>query len=409
VALFALGWVAVQALVQPALPLPALEDLQPKLQHLEQAADRYTAVAVGSSRVFREVIPEVFDERMGPLTGREERLFNLGAKGMRLPEAVVVLEWLLERRPQRLELVIFELADCDPFLDPRNALSDREVAWHTWDATRRAVAGAWSDPDPGRGRGERAGATLAHLRHWLARTAAAGRGRELVPLLERGQPGDSVREPMDLAEYMGRTRGWVPLEAEMQAGYEARQAEYRGHIPEYFERVRELRTQRDARRPLSEYEAGLIEQVRALCAGHGLQLVFVIMPSLSLEAHLLRAQDAGRLPELLVYNDPRRYPFFYKPDSRWDAAHLTRPASRVFTARLAAEAAGLLGLAAAPEGDLPLEPPDFVPDGAPDGDAGAGRAPAGIAPDGDPDGASGAGRGADGDPDDDPEPAGGPR
>ena len=373
IALFVVGWVAVQALVQPALPLPALEDLQPKLEHLTEAADEYTAVAIGSSRVFREVIPDVFDEQMR-LLGRRHKLFNLGAKGMRVPEAVVILEWLLERRPANLELVIFELTDCDPFLDTRNEMADREIAWHTWGATRRAVEGAWTDPDTRVGDRERAEASVMHLRHWLARFAATGRGRELVPLLERGQPGDSVREPMDLVKYMRITQGWVPLEAEMQAGYQARQDHYRGHIPEYFERVKDLRNKRAVPIPMRAYEVALIERVRELCAGHGLQLVFVIMPSLTVEADLLGAQGRGELPELLVFNDPRRYPFFYKPDSRWDAAHLTRPASRVFTGRLVAEVAALLGFGPTPAlglpADTPVEPDDDVgADGAASGDA----------------------------------------
>lgn len=382
--LFGVGWVATQALVQPALPLPALEDLEPKLEHLTQAADEYTAVAIGSSRVFREVIPDVFDEQMRGL-GRRHKLFNLGAKGMRVPEAVVILEWLLERRPEQLELVIFELTDCNPFLDTRNDMADREIAWHTAGATRRAVEGAWSDPDTSFDAWDRVEASVSHLRHWLARFAATGRGRELVPLLERGQPGDSVREPMDLVRYMRITQGWVPLEAEMQAGYQARQDHYRGHIPEYFERVKDLRTRRDVPVPMSDYELALIERVRELCAGHGLELVFVIMPSLTVEADLLGAHERGELPELLVFNDPRRYPFFYKADSRWDAAHLTRPASRVFTSRLVAEVAALLGFGPTPTlgvpADTPVEPDDAgAGPGGPDDDVSDDGSPQGSEP-----------------------------
>ena len=79
-------------------------EVSEKLAYFARHKDEYDAVFVGSSRVYRQIAPGVFDRQVAASTGRAMRSFNLGAPSMFLPESLYVIDRILAQRPRAAAL-----------------------------------------------------------------------------------------------------------------------------------------------------------------------------------------------------------------------------------------------------------------------------------------------------------------
>src|SRR5262245_31919094 len=93
VAVFALAAFGLGA-ISPRQRVPIVT---PKLTWMEENADNYDVLFLGSSRTYRQIIPELFDQLMAE-GGKTVRSFNLGVDGMRPPEDTYLLEQTLAQR-----------------------------------------------------------------------------------------------------------------------------------------------------------------------------------------------------------------------------------------------------------------------------------------------------------------------
>ena len=112
------------------LPLPDVGEVSEKLAYFARHKNEFDAVFVGSSRVYRQISPGVFDAQVTAATGRPMRSFNLGAPSMFLPESLFVIDRILAQRPARLRWMFIELDDPKPRLEEHAGLVRREVYWH---------------------------------------------------------------------------------------------------------------------------------------------------------------------------------------------------------------------------------------------------------------------------------------
>ena len=179
IALFALAAVCfcVTSLVTGrSLPEPDLGQVGEKLAWFDAHRDDYDVLFVGSSRVFRGVVPEVFDREMAR-RGHPVRSFNFGVSGMAGYETSALARRILDDPPRRLRWVVVELDGWDPSLPPENRFKRRTVAWHDLAETLSAVRTAWASDRPAL---QRLDLTSSHLLHWAARSTGAGRGRALL-------------------------------------------------------------------------------------------------------------------------------------------------------------------------------------------------------------------------------------
>ena len=76
-----------------------------KMNYLEQNKTNYNTYFIGSSRIFHQVIPALFDS----LNVGKTRSFNLGVQGVEPPESCYLLEHFLEKPKPKIKYIIFEL------------------------------------------------------------------------------------------------------------------------------------------------------------------------------------------------------------------------------------------------------------------------------------------------------------
>lgn len=95
------------ALIRQRLPFPPIPTVQAKVEWLRTHGDDYDTFFLGSNRIYRHIVPRLFDELMAA-RGESTRSFNLGFDGMRPPEDSYVLEEVLAHRTKPLKYVIVE-------------------------------------------------------------------------------------------------------------------------------------------------------------------------------------------------------------------------------------------------------------------------------------------------------------
>ena len=130
--IFLAALTGVHLLLDACLPLPDLGKVSEKLAYFERHANEFDAVFIGSSRVYRQIAPALFDERVTAATGQPMHSFNLGAPSMFLPESLFVIDRVMARRPVRLRWMFIELDDPRPRVEEHAGLVQREVYWHGW-------------------------------------------------------------------------------------------------------------------------------------------------------------------------------------------------------------------------------------------------------------------------------------
>lgn len=340
------AWALTSVALSPLYPQPVEEIIDAKLAHLRESADDYSVLFVGSSRVYREVVPTVFEEEMAD-RGHREKLFNFGVMGMDVPEATWALRQALELEPAGLRWVFFELQTFSTDLDDVNFLSNRQVGWHDWTETRLmsdAILAAEERPLR-----DRARESWQHWRHFLAKASGLSLGKralgmvfeEPLPAGLLGTHGLLKNDP--LVALMARRHGWVPLEMETGTPFDRRAAKFRRERDKFERDVANLKVAPHYEPRWDTHNRAVVEHVVDLVEPTGARLVFVIMPLLTHELQFIEAHERGDIPALVAMNRPKRYPYLYRVDSRFDAAHLRKPASTAFT-RMFVERLEELGL-----------------------------------------------------------------
>lgn len=316
----------------PGATLEVETALRVKSQYFDLHRDEFDLVFVGSSRVYYQVIPRLFDQRMASY-GVPTTSFNMGVPGMYFPETRHVVERLLARHPKRLRWLVIELQDLERVIIPVDRLTRRMIHWHTPGLTTLAAEVAWRADSPW---SERRARIADHLLHGAYRFANLGNG---LPALRAACGGDP-RAP-DASTWMD---GFVALEQEPKNRGQI-EASRRRFLAQTDDVARRLASRgagpERPRDPLLERELGdLVQLVRAA----GVEPIFLIAPPLWEErGDLERLAADGIVPALLSYDDPERFPEFYAVPNLFDFGHLNLRGSEVFSARLAADLSDLLG------------------------------------------------------------------
>lgn len=317
--------------IRRALPLPRTELLRSKIRYLEQNLDRFDVLFVGSSHLFRDVVPAVFDREMAAL-GHPVRSFNFGLGGMGPFEADYYLRRLLARRPASLRYVFVEAEEWDPEIYRRNRTSRRVVAWHDLPATLAAIRVSLASR---RSVPQRLGLAQLHARLFFMRSTNLGEG---PALLEHFRAADVRRRERDRA-LLEAERGFVALgEIGVAGEVTPGRREFLQSIDRYLENREALaRRRREGRRLVPAHPADRVllrDQVAAIRAA-GAEAVYlapVILRPLDEYRELL---ERGVIPMLLAFDDPVDHPDLFAVDVHYDANHLNREGAEAFSRRLA--------------------------------------------------------------------------
>src|SRR5262245_37152928 len=82
--------------------------LRDKWEHYGEQKDRYDTLWFGSSRIYRGIMPGLFDQLTSE-GGVPTKTFNFGLDGMFPPEDAYVIERALENPPNNLRWVFIEI------------------------------------------------------------------------------------------------------------------------------------------------------------------------------------------------------------------------------------------------------------------------------------------------------------
>lgn len=326
---FALGLLGAAALGSALMAPPHLSVLSEKRAHLLADAEHYDTIFIGSSRVYRGIVPAVFDDEMRAL-GQPTRSFNFAMDGVWPPESFSRVRELLRDRV-RARWVFIELLPVNPRLQPESARTLRSIYWHDWHHTLlawRSVAeiGSFSAA-------ERWSLAALHAELLLRNFTQLSRATtllapRLLPELEKSARRDSDLDPPWLAG-----RGFLAEpEREMPA---ATALAYRGELAAYEQRL-ETRPLPPA---LRDEVRELTNEVRAT----GAVPIFFITPSTSRAENFSTLRAQGIDADLVSLKDPARFPALFDPSLHFDGPHLNERGARELSRTLAREAAPWLG------------------------------------------------------------------
>lgn len=335
-----------------------------KQEHWAAAAKRYDTVFLGTSHVYRAFVPEAFDEALAT-AGLESRAFNFGIQLPNQLELAYLFERVLEEGEGRLARIFVQYHELVPQLDPAQEFIPRNVYWHDWDETAKAIERTFAlsaseglTLASGTG-GEHSLVTLfvsslpatwrvalSHIQHFVVRALVIGRGKDVA----RGLLGRTH----GLTPQMAARRGYVPLEDDeamlardgnpnntytrRREDFLARHADYRAGVERLATEARVVGDEEWRNAELASFgDLSAYAEMASLARAAGIEFVLVVMPANSCD----RALEARMAEEIgapvLIYNDPRRYPRFYDPVLRFDSGHFTREGALEFTRALAAD------------------------------------------------------------------------
>jgi len=326
-----LSTVAASSSVLGRLPRPRNERSEAEFEVFLEQKDDLDLLFFGSSRVYRGVVPELFDAELAR-RGHRIRSFNLGMRGALSHEVNELLRRALAERPARLRWVVVELGEWDRL--EGNYWTHRAIAWHDWTETRSVIRSCWLEPAPLLERLAHAGINLLQF---AARATALGNGAEAVRERFRAAtlPPDGERsESVALAR---EGRGFAEFSPdEYRGGRTAlNRREFKDRLTEFAKNAAELRQLNARPADLGSYNLAALRAQIDLVRAAGVEIVHVVMPGFEAVPRLHRLAEEGEVPTLLAFDDPVRYPELYLPESRFDLRHLNTRGARRLTRLLA--------------------------------------------------------------------------
>lgn len=132
-------------LVYPSLNLTpwswGSEIIDQKKNWLSQHRDEYNMLVIGSSRVYRQVDPEILDSLVsGPA---KVKSFNFGVNWLFAPESFYVLDNLVEKEGLNYNYVIIELSKIRS-IDFANFHTTRTIYWSDFNNFKFAINAIWA-------------------------------------------------------------------------------------------------------------------------------------------------------------------------------------------------------------------------------------------------------------------------
>jgi hypothetical protein len=323
----------------------------------------FDTVFLGSSHVYRGIVPREFDRQLGSARFAS-RSFNYGVQLPSLLECRYLIRELISGS-QGLKRIFFEYQTLTPQIDPQNAFQPRTLYWHDLASTRSSVERAlyWGDrlgddfeivEEAAQGRSVFAlldGVLAApwrvaniHVQHYLVDAMFVGRSKDFARGLLGRQHGQA-RRFQDGGGYISleEENRWLSEQGQPDNPYSRRSNHFLAHLNEFWADVQALRTLpkvfEDEEWMNSEltqvHDLELLEAIAREVTEAGIEFVLVVLPQQSADRKI-EEQLAERLGvPVLRYNRPGRYPELYEPKMRFDSGHLSAEGALWFTRQLA--------------------------------------------------------------------------
>jgi hypothetical protein len=308
-----LAFVLVCAGLNALLPFPEIDVVSAEIRFFQEHRDEFDTVFVGSSRIHHQISPAIFDGIMRE-AGRPTRTFNFGINGMFPPESGYVLERLLSAKPRHLKWVFIELDELEIRRIPKAEATRRSLYWHDWKRTSLVLRKILDGGDQGDTR------NLFFFHSALFAKNFTNIGRKIDLSWWSSHLGKKAAPPKTL----GRdSDGYVPqikkLSAAEAAAYEAGLERAVAQAESRFVSVATEQAYRQ-----------WADEVRKI----GATPIFLITPSMA-QTKLGFRPESGIGGAIMLFNDAKAYPQFYRNEMRFDADHLNGAAAEEFTTLVA--------------------------------------------------------------------------
>jgi len=323
--ILALGLVGGAAAIRELTPAPFISDLTPKVAHLEENPDTYDILFVGSSRVFRQISPKVFDQQLRT-HDFNLRSFNAGVPAAKSVEVWHSLRRLAADRRVRARYVLIEPDGLLIGIARENFATERETYWHGRAETTLAIESL-----EGLKIVPRVRMTVLHAGSFLIHRLGVGRLRLLLTQL-----GQSKR-----LRWLGHVGlgpdgdGWVPFaKADAQAEFPRRQ-DFLDNLPRYRWMLARQPKRLSEKNCLTAYHRTMLVNLKAAVEALGAQPVFLLSPATEPRCEVHQAFREGLLPNLIALDDASSLPELYAVQHRHDYEHLNTEGSLVYSRLLA--------------------------------------------------------------------------
>jgi hypothetical protein len=328
-AAFLAALAGVSTAIRARLPFPEVPEVQAKIEHLRRHAAEYDTIFFGSSRIYHQILPSMFDE-LTAAHGITTHSFNAAIDGMRPPELNYYCDQVLRIRPQGWRWVFVEAGAMSVELDKDKAGTVRSDYWHDWKRLRWLWAGTYEMRKKHRSwrktwesLQEPMGDFLAHLPPFARTFTNFGRGTVLTDSLESTKPKKIAWSNLgDKGDGFNLTGRGEQISAEDKATLEASLVARKA-------------------KPATEVHGDPVSQAsfEDLLKGFekgGAKTAVVIPPTTGYRKfHLLSEKTSGRL--LFDYSDVDKYAPLFEVRYRLDTDHLNTAGAEVFTRIFAEE------------------------------------------------------------------------
>ncbi len=286
-----------------------------KLRGFATEAPTLDAVFLGSSRVRRQISPEVFDHEMH-VSGLPMRSVNLGIDALVSPELLRFSDEVLQRTTGSVRYWIVDLNVLRRTIS-QDQDSPRELWWHDFKHTALVLRNIATNPVPlaENGPGKMA-LSLSHaalmMQHYLQIGCGAG-------VISRAIFPDSQITDRD-----AENRGFHPerhsLSVALTSTFKAQLEDMKkGQQVQFTDAIMDE----------------IYREMSARCERENIRIFFVMMPVLSLRRPSLPPPDVLQRHTLLAFDDPAKYPELYRAEDRYDLQHFNSAGAVTFTQTLA--------------------------------------------------------------------------
>lgn len=305
--------------------------LEAKYDWWQDRAAEYEVLFIGASRVYRQVVPSVFDHTV---KNRSVRSFNFGLPAFFFPETVFLTRNVLEEGNSALRYIFFGLDRVsEAFINEENMHTRRLVYWPDLARTTEVIRQLWAVESYGR-------------RDKIVQT-----WRRLVTMVEHylhaGQVVDVLRyhtgDHWDKGDYLGKDRdGFValdteaPTDAELQRRHRLLAANEQLLVDNRNSSMNALDGTYPARGWPAEWT--LLRDLYDQAQQQGVRIFFLLPPRLGGGYYPLLPLYYG-LPKAsrIELAAPQSYPQLYQMNNSFDLGHLNRRGAEEFTRLLAAK------------------------------------------------------------------------
>lgn len=322
------GFALVCTGLRALLPFPEIMSVTRKAEFLQQHAGEYDVIFFGSSRIYHQIIPSLFDQLMAE-RGMPVRSFNAGVDGMHMPELGYFAEQALAGATPRLKWIFLEAGPIRAGVGDEKRGTVRALYWHDWSGLVTMLDDALSIREVPKRKAPRGWQRWAdawpkvryHTALFLERFSNLGRG---AALLAGNQPAVA-----DLTSTIGpNLDGYI---APVQEG---------GMTPANREHL--LRSVADRAKDPSQRDTGDPASRRAL---NGLLQSFdrrgatavQIIPPTTQSRLFWEEGPPGARRLVLNYTDVKKYAELFTPENRLNDDHVNARGAELFTRLLVAE------------------------------------------------------------------------